>query len=279
MNILITGANGFIAKHLISQFEDHHKIFTISRKIDQQNKLLTNYELDLSDINLVKEYFKQENRENHKIDVIIHTAAVLSGQDNKNIKIFNDNIGITESMIHVAKVFSASKFINFSTIGVYPNISGIYDEKSAVEPSVNFECLYGLSKFCSEELFKFYLKDTSNVVNVRLGQVYGSGMRDDRIYSMMKAELQKKNSITVFGQGERISNFVSINYLVDKIEEIVHHSNIEGTYNLGERNISYLELAQMVITEYGDSSSEIILEEKGVTSKVIIDSNKINSLG
>lgn len=277
MNILITGANGFIGKHLIRHFKNNHQLFTIVRKVDGENKLVKSYEIDLSDVSLVKEKFK-ENIGEDKIDVIIHSAAVLSSQNNKDIKIFDGNNAITESLIHIAKVCGASKLINFSTIGVYPNMSGVYDENSAVEPSVNFECLYGLSKLCSEELFKFYLKNTTKIINLRLGQVYGKGMREDRIFSIMKAELQKDNTITVFGNGERMSNFVSIDYLINKIDKIVYYTDLEGTYNLGEKNISYLELAQMIIAEFGNISSKIILEEQGISSKVIINSDKINNL-
>jgi nucleoside-diphosphate-sugar epimerase len=277
MNILITGANGFIAKHLKNHFKADHEIFTISRKAEADGLSSNDYEIDLSDVNFVKEYFS-EDRFKHKMDVIIHCAAVLSGADNKDIMVFHKNNAITESMIHIAKAAGTSKFINISSIGVYPNISGTYTEQSAIEPSVNHECLYGLSKVCSEELFKFYLRDTAQVINLRLGQVYGQGMREDRIFSIMKDELQKNNTITVFGNGERISNFVSVDYLVNKLDTIVHSAEARGTYNLGEKNLSYTDLAEMIIKEFGNDLSKIILDERGVASKVIIDSSKINSL-
>jgi nucleoside-diphosphate-sugar epimerase len=277
MNILITGTNGFIAKYLRSHFEDKHVVYSISRKTKLGVQLINEFEVDLSNLNFVKEVFsKQISRK--KIDVIIHCAAVLSGSDNKDIEVFHINNAITESMIHIAEITKAPKFINISSIGVYPNTTGTYTEKSAVEPSVNHECLYGLSKVCSEELFKFYLKAVSQVINLRLGQVYGQGMRNDRIFSLMKDELKKNNTITVFGNGERISNFLSIGYLINKIDEIIHNTEISGTFNLGEKNISYAELADMIIKEFGNDSSKIILDESGLASRVIIDCSKINSL-
>lgn len=277
MNILITGVNGFIGKHLRNHFQDGHEIFTISRKSDNGSLSANDYEVDLSDVNFVKQHFTADIFK-QKMDVIVHFAAVLSGSDNKDITIFHRNNAITESMIHVAGITKTAKFINISSIGVYPNISGTYNEQSAIEPSMNHECLYSLSKVCSEELFKFYLKETTQVVNLRLGQVYGPGMRDDRIFSIMKDELQRENTITVFGNGERISNFVSIEYCIHKIYEIIHKDAVQGTFNLGEKNLSYADLAEMIIKEFGNSSSKIIVNEKGVRSKVIIDSSKINSL-
>ena len=277
MNILITGANGFIGNHLRNHFQNRHEIYTISRKSYNDCLSGNEYEVDLSDVNFVKQHFTADILK-QKMDVIVHFAAMLCGSDNKDISIFHVNNAITESMTHIAGITKAAKFINISTIGVYPNISGTYNEQSAIEPSRNHECLYSLSKVCSEELFKFYLQETTQVVNLRLGQVYGPGMRDDRIFSIMKDELQRENKITVFGNGERISNFVSIEYCVNKIDEIIHKDEFQGTFNLGEKNLSYADLAEMIIKEYGNSSSKIILNGNGVRSKVIIDSSKINSL-
>ena len=103
-------------------------------------------------------------------------------------------------------------------------------------------------------------------------------MREDRIYSIMKNELKRDNKITVYGRGERISNFVSIDYLVKKMDKILNNKKIEGTYNLGEKNLSYKYLAEMIIKKYGDNSSKVVLKQNGVKSKVIIDSSKIEKL-
>tara|TARA_R110002051_G_scaffold288164_1_gene350905 strand:+ start:367 stop:1200 length:834 start_codon:yes stop_codon:yes gene_type:complete len=277
MNILITGVNGFIGKHLRNFLLDKHQIYTISRKFNNCNVSKNDYEIDLSDVNFVKKkfigsFFKQ------KMDVIIHCAGMLSSTDNKDISVFHKNNAITESMIYIAGITEAAKFINISTIGVYPNVSGTYNEQSVVEPSMNHECLYSLSKICSEELFKFYLKDNTQLINLRLGQVYGTGMRKDRIFSIMKDELQKENTITVFGNGERISNFVSIDYFISKIDQIIQNKLVNGTFNLGQDNLSYSGLAEKILKEYGNNSSKIILNKKGVRSKVIIDSSKIAKL-
>ncbi len=277
MNILITGVNGFIGNHLLNFLGEKHNVFSISRReLEHCNE--NNFVIDLSDLEFVKKTFS-ENIFQQKIDVVIHCAAVLStNEDHKNINVFHTNNSITESMIHISGILGVSKFINISSIGVYPNKTGNYNEQSAIEPSVNHECLYSLSKVCSEELFKFYFKDNINVINLRLGQVYGDGMRQDRIFEIMKDELIKSNIITVFGNGKRISNFVSINYLLHIIDELLKNNDVNGTYNLGERNLSYHELAQMIIDKYGNISSKIILKDYGISARVVIDSSKINKI-
>ncbi len=276
MKILITGSGGFIGNHLIDFLKDSHELITLSRSTTTLPEI-NNFAIDLSNSAQVRNTVNTKSFGEY-IDVIIHCAAVLSPINNKDMSTFHLNNEITESMIHIAQATAAKKIINISSIGVYPNFTGSYNEESVIEPSANHECLYSLSKVCSEELFKFFLKDTMQVINLRLGQVYGSGMRSDRIYSIMKHELATTNIITVYGNGERISNFVSIEHLKNKISQIVLNPNIEGTFNLGEENMSYYALAEKIINKFGNSSSKIILNEKGIKSKVFIDSSKLNNL-
>lgn len=277
MKLLITGSNGFIGSHLKKEFEKENDVFVVVRTVqgfEINNKVC---QLDLSNDVSVKKHF-QENIFGVDIDIIIHCAAILSSNDNKDMRIFYRNISITESLVHIAKVTKAKKLINISSIGVYPNCDGFYSEISIVEPSENHECLYGLAKFCSEELFKFHLKDTLKVINLRLAQVYGKGMREDRIFSIMKSQLLRENKITVYGNGERVSNFISIEYLIKKMNFLIHKDHLVGTYNIGEKNLSYLELAKMIILEYGNNSSLIEQIPEGLKSKVYIDTSKISNI-
>lgn len=273
MKILITGAGGFIGTQLSAYFEKCHVVYKIMRnhKEDSKGNIFT---IDLSDVDAVKKNIHNGTFD-VDIDVIIHCAAVLANSENsKHIDLFNTNNRITESLLELAVNCRAKKVINFSTIGVYPNKSGVYNETSQVNPAFNAECLYSLSKFCSEELLSFLLPEIK-VINLRLAQTYGEGMRQDRIYSMFLNELKEKNTITLWGNGERTSNFISIEYLLQQIDRILGSDTISGTFNFGQVNITYKELAKQIVDHYGNAESEILMVDKGVKSKVIIDCSKL----
>ena len=267
MKILLTGAGGFIGSAINNKFFSKYNIISTSREKSKKK--------DTIKINLEEKYLNQF--EECKFDIIIHCASLLANEkDALSLDVFKKNIKITENMITITKKTNPRLFINLSTIAVYPNISGEYKENSIVHPSLNNEGLYGLSKFCSEELLNFSFKETkTKVLNLRLGQTIGKGMRKDRVYSMMKNELKEKNIINVYGNGERTSGFLSINYLLEKIETIINHKGIEGTYNLVENNMSYYDLAKRIIEQHGDNNSSIKIISSGVNSKVKINSDKI----
>lgn len=168
--------------------------------------------------------------------------------------------------------------VNCSSIAVYPNKDGEYAEDSEIRTSCNAECMYGLSKFCAENIFDLYLKGYSRVINLRLAQVYGSGMRDDRIISIMRDSIRKTNVIEVYGNGERSSNFVHVDRVCYVIRQLLQMNNVEGIYNLGGENFSYLQLAKKIKEKYGQDSTRIILRDKGSKAKFCLNTKKIDTL-
>ena len=277
MNILITGAGGFIGKHLcsiLSKRENNiYKIYSNLSSVNRKNS----YEIDLTKGRAVGEIADDLSLKN--IDVIIHLAAKMASPDNvEDLAIFEDNIAISKNLVYLTKKLKPKVLINFSSMAVYPNVSGLFSEKSLPSPQKNNDCIYGLSKYCSEVIFEYLLnKKNMRIVHLRLAQVYGKGMRKDRIIPNMRRQLEEKNSILVYGNGERVSNFIEINKLANYIDYFLNH-DISGIYNIGDKNLSYYDLAKSLIEKYGNRDSTIKKIKKGSKEKFIFDSSKIQKL-
>lgn len=277
MNILVTGAGGFIGRHLCKHFQEGHNIIGITNKIQNIDGCysqivcdLTNKEQTLTDI---------AEKISIKIDIIVHLAGILvdvrtAGQ----MDVFHKNIKISETVVALAENLRPSKLINFSTMAVYPNIDGIYSEGSKIWCADNSDCLYGLSKFCAENIFGFMLKKADiKIMHLRLGQIYGDGMRNDRIMPIMQKELKETNNITVYGNGERVSSFISIQKLLE-IFKIFLEIDAEGIYNISDEHISYLDMANRIIAKNGNALSHITLNAQGSKSKFYLDIKKMQYL-
>ena len=141
----------------------------------------------------------------------------------------------------------------------------------------NTEGLYGLAKFNAEMLFRFHLRDEMPVVNLRLTQVYGPGMQEDRLLGMFVRELRERGVITVYGGGERVSNFIHVDDVAEAALAVVRRP-VPGTFNLGSRrNVSYREMAERILRAAGRPDAAVELVEKGVRAKAAVNSARFEA--
>ena len=273
MTILITGSTGFIGSNLVEQLSKNHQVYGLTRDDKIDKKYIKADLLDYTQSTIA--IFNKIT----KVDVIIHLASRISLLgDIDNLSILSDNIQISQNLFYLAKRLNVEKIINFSSNAVYPNIDGTYDENSVIDPSNNTDCIYGLSKFNSEILLKYWCqKEDISFSNLRISQVYGKGMNQNRIIPQMEKELAENNTITVYGDGIRMINLTSIEFLLEKVNLFVE-KNLHGTYNIGEKNISIMQLAEEIISQYGNENSTIIKEARGNKSLFKMDSSKLNTI-
>jgi len=273
MNILITGAGGFIGAHLYNHLEKTHDVTRIFSSIQPAAKQKT-FSVDLTKKNRVETLI--QDLSSIRFDAIIHLASKMASLDSiEKMSILNKNIDMIENMVLLIKRLKPQLVIHFSSMAVYPNISGIFSEDSLPMPQKNRDCIYGLSKFASEVILDFSLRNEKmRIAHLRVAQVYGDGMREDRIIPVMRKELEEKNIITVYGNGERQSCFIEIKKLVETVKYFLKN-NVEGVYNVGDENISYFSLAKKVIAQFGNNKSKIIQKSLGSKEKFNLDSSKL----
>jgi len=273
MNILITGAGGFIGAHLYNHLEKTHDVTRIFSSIQPAAKQKT-FSVDLTKKNRVETLI--QDLSSIRFDAIIHLASKMASLDSiEKMSILNKNIDMIENMVLLIKRLKPQLVIHFSSMAVYPNISGIFSEDSLPMPQKNRDCIYGLSKFASEVILDFSLRNEKmRIAHLRVAQVYGDGMREDRIIPVMRKELEEKNIITVYGNGERQSCFIEIEKLLETVDYFLKN-NVEGVYNVGDENISYFSLAKKVIAQFGNNKSKIIQKSLGSKEKFNLDSSKL----
>jgi len=273
-SVLITGIGGFIGRHVSGALAGKYNIIGVGSGLSNTPGIT----MDLRRKKKVQTFFKDYKGRND-IHCIIHLASRFISSDNiEDMSVFYDNIKITESVVAIAKLIRPKRFINFSSIAVYPAVNGKFTETSMIWPAKNTECLYGLSKFCGENIIDFMLKDTGiQVASLRVAQVYGEGMRSDRIMSIMKQELLSKNTVTVLGNGRRISSFIRVEDLARAVKRFVENSS-QGVFNIGNENMSYLELAEKIINMYGNKKSRIIKVPAGSRAEFYLNDNKFRNI-
>ncbi|MBD3271940.1 MAG: NAD-dependent epimerase/dehydratase family protein [Elusimicrobia bacterium] len=276
MNIIVTGGNGFVGKELISFLKKEHVIFNL--ELNQNADVDNNISIDLSDTHKVRKYF-EVFKENNTIDIIIHLASKLASAETiYDVDILQYNIKLYESIVIISKLLKPNKIINFSSSAVYSCRNAISNEVSEIRPSTNPDCLYGLSKICGENILDFMLGDQDIVVShLRISQIYGEHMREDRIIPSMLHELHHNNTITVFGNGKRNINFIHIRKLVNVVNQFIKN-DLKGIYNVGDEQLTLLTLAEKLIKRHGNKASKIITKENGSRIDTILDDSKFRAI-
>lgn len=272
MNILITGISGFIGSALKRHLKEYYSVYGVSKSASSDERMFC---LDLMSERDVQDFIASDNNP-VKIDVLIHLASKTASPDKiKDISILESNARITANTILLAQYFKVDHFIHFSSSSVYPNIDGTYSETSTVDPSPNNDCFYGLSKWNSEVMINYLLGNSGmKITHLRCAMVFGEEMPEGRIYPTIRRELKTTGKVTLFGNGERIINFIFVKDLLVYVTACMENQ-WEGVYNISQHSETMLQFTERVIELENIKNAQIELLPQGNQFKFIMDNSKL----
>jgi len=151
--ILITGATGLIGSHIARRLwqEGYHNLIATKRSTSKLY-LLPNIadeinwiEADVTDVIGLESCFDD-------VDVVIHTAAVVSYDPKKKNLMDEINVGGTANMVNLALHFGVKKFVHISSVAALgkPQNTNVRDENTEWDHSVDTTD-YAISKYKSEK--------------------------------------------------------------------------------------------------------------------------------
>lgn len=165
--ILITGATGLIGSHIAKRLwsEGYHNLYATKRSSSKMDLLpdvaekINWLEADVTDIVSLENCFEG-------VDVVIHTAAVVS-YDPKKSDLMNDiNVGGTANMVNLALDFGVKRFVHISSVAALgkPAKTKVRNEKTEWDHSVATTD-YAISKYKSEkEAWRGYAEGLNMVI-------------------------------------------------------------------------------------------------------------------
>ncbi len=257
MNILITGANGFIGSHLVAKLAQdiNNTVYAVYRKDNQANlPQVKKIFVDLSTENF-------ENQLPKEIDCIVHLAQSEAYREfpEKANQIFDINVKSTQRIAEWALKNKIKKFIFSSTGNVYKQQNILLKENDTCEP-IGY---YGASKFAAEQLIKPY-QDFFDVFILRIFGVYGPGQKQMTIPNIID-RVKNNSTVTLAKNAGLFFTPLYIDDCIEMIERIINSTNPKkfNTYNLaGSETIHLGELTESI--------GEIL----GINPKIEINNNE-----
>jgi len=273
MNILITGASGYVGSSLTPYLlKKQHNI----RAFDTQwfgKNLEDHPNLDLYSLDI------RELEEDHfeSIDSIIHLANIANDPSvelNPNLS-WEVNVLATQRIADLAIKAGVKQFIYASSGSVY----GVKEEPEVTEELDLIPIsVYNKTKMVSERVTLSY-KDSMKIHNIRPATVCGWSprMRLDVSVNMLTFQALKKEKITVFG-GSQVRPNIHIQDMIRVYNHFLENESEipSGNYNAGFENISILDIAKKISSKV---SAEIIVTESNDPRSYRLNSDKLLSLG
>lgn len=215
-NILITGATGFIGKHLVRRLLEipEVQLILISRKLHTHPCERVKW-IQTSLDQLTLSTWQTAGVE--KIDFVFHLGAFIpkNFDDANNIEsICRDNLWGTRRLLESLHSPPA-KVVFSSTIDVYNRLpeGHILSEVSSINPSD----LYGASKIFCEQLIKNYARiHNIGYAILRYGHIYGPG---EEAYTKLIPQtirvLLREESPVIYGDGSALRDFLNVEDVVE----------------------------------------------------------------
>jgi len=223
MNILITGATGFIGRHLTGALSKTYPVRCLVRK-NSDITGLRNFNVDIAYGDLL---FKDSLWPAlDEIDLIYHLAGEVYSR--KKNDYYKGNILSTNNLLEICKEKGIKRIIYLSSTAVYKPMADktLLTEESKCEP-ITF---YGKTKLHAEQLIKQH-----NVpwVIVRAPVVYGPSQPP--VLNKFFLDVLKKKKTYIIGDGNNLRSLCFVDNLVEGLILLANKADADGkTYILSD---------------------------------------------
>lgn len=255
MNVLITGGAGYIGTELVASLT---MLPDVKKIIIYDNLSRANYNLFIgTNLNSHKiSFLNGDILDSRKlkqalidVDIVFHFAAkVTTPFANTDAHIYEQvNHWGTAELTYALEESAVKKFIFLSSAAVYGHTGSAADEKTTPSP----ESYYSISKLKAEK-HVLRLMDTMNTIILRLGNVYGysKSMRFDAMINKFIFDAHFTGRITINGSGNQSRAFISIDKTRDVLTQVFQKKIPSGVYNLVDKNMQLLQVAEAVNEVY-----------------------------
>jgi nucleoside-diphosphate-sugar epimerase len=245
--ILVTGANGFIGKHLCKRLTEDGFIIADGKSRSYQRPL------DVTDLGQLASACRN-------VDTVIHLAGRTSIERSLRdpYKTYYINYIGALNLLEASRLTDVKRLINVSTF-VYGQPHDIpINEKHRINP----HSPYTKSKLLAEMICQYYSCDFDiDVVTLRPFQIYGWGARPDSFIPSVIQQIVRKGEVFLNGKNVR-RDFLFVDDFVDLIVAILNDfPSGYNVYNVGFGKSHALEKIAKILANQMNKRIKINYEE------------------
>ena len=280
--IYVAGHNGMVGSAIIRKL----KMAGYSNILVRSSK-----ELDLRNQRQVEEFFQSE-----KPDYIFLAAAKVGGilaNNTYKASFMYDNLSIQNNVIHAAYKYHVKKLLFLGSSCIYPKFADqpIREESlltSELEPTNE---PYAIAKIAGLKMCQFYREQYNcNFISLMPANLYGPNdnfdLKNSHVLPALlrkfhEAKINKKSSVTLWGTGNPLREFLHVNDLAKACIHFLLTYNEKSPVNIGTgKDISIHELASEIKKIVG-FEGEIVWDKNKPdgTPRKLLDVTKAKQFG
>jgi UDP-glucose 4-epimerase len=245
VNILATGAAGFLGQHLVKAATPLGQVIAVERTC-----------ADLSRFAEVRTLFERWQPE-----VVLHAAARIPQSANDDIDtFFDDNVRATVNIYRCAHLSGVRRIVFSSSMSVYGRPKSLpVGENHPTEP----ETAYALSKIQAELTARYYSELGLETTVLRYAGIFGAGQRSGAVPAFIGRCLQNA-PLTLNAGGRPSSDFVWVRDVVQANLLALQYSQTRNfeVMNIGSGvELTVDQLARMIRDLCGSSSAIETIDE------------------
>ena len=249
MNILLTGASGFIGRNYLLKSKFSHEVNSciihesstfINWLTEQRKKYITIHKIDLSNLLEIKSILGK----NESYDVCIYLAAngdPAFSYDNPLDDLYKNTV----ALVNLCSCIKAKKFIYFSSGAVYDGIDGYVNPNLKLSPKLP----YAISKLSSENYLRYFqsIKKLGKISIIRFFGAYGPYEAERKIYGKLVRHLgiQRQSDFVIKGDGKNLIDAMYIDDTINAIDNLIEDTSPPEVFDLSSGNpLTITELVQ-----------------------------------
>jgi len=260
--ILITGAGGFLGKHVTKFFQNEGlEIIPTDTKISEEIQYL-----DVTNFSQIDSFIKKNCPE-----MVIHLAA-LAGATGKGgsfeslkspFEYFQVNVLGVLNIFEACRKNNIKKIIYMSSFSPY----GVTFDEITEETPLNPNNPYGSSKACGELIAKTYATNYDiKTIIFRAPLLCGEEQKEVNALREFVISCTKNEPIVLWGKGSHLREWIhpedAANAFLKATEFIKKMENPYEIFNLGNKPISMKSLAEKTVKIVGKGSIQFLNQEK-----------------
>jgi len=271
MNILLTGATGFLGSYLLKSFiAKGYEVIALKRSTSNSYRIndyldkCVVYDIDTGSLDSIFE--------NHKIDMVINTVTDY-GRANK----------ILSSIVNTNLIFG----LQLLEKSVDENVKAFINTDTLLDRNINS---YALSKAQLVDWMQFLSKENTKMVNIKIEHMYGKLDDENKFIYWLIKQLKSNVDKVDLTSGIQKRDFIYIDDIVSAYQMIIN--NIDTLVDYEEFELGrgksikvkhFIELLSDKLSEKGSINTILnfgaIPYRKNENMNMVVDISKLEKLG